>query len=883
MHARCTIVTVGRLAELWSEHGSPDAVATEMLKRWPSEVQPKPAVRTLGNRIRDLDQGRPMWWERRPLALRRLAAVLRLDDDELAEVLRPTGDVLHPAALPIAALGSLRPLRVDRDDPCPGLPPEVLAPEQWTRHWWVCPDPWTRDLVEAWHRHRARTAIRRAPTWQDAKEILPWAGRVLLVLTDQHQPVVADLFDRPGLFLCVLAPCPAQHHPKRPTWTEIDSRPPSAWIAELVAWARARGHAGGGLRTRGTRLGEQLAASSGWFEDPRHALELCGLAEEIGELPAQVAEIARRHVQRLWRRPDPALAPRRAWLGDHGLTNLIALIEAALHQYGFFMPYRLRRPQWEALVPLDAHARDVETAHARLKKARTVDPGLRDDLLAALDPAPRHFVDDLITAGILVPSSDDTLQIDTPWLTKGLVDAAVEQIDRSPLTVWAERLIQPVLAHHAILKLAADWQDRRYQRIDDILSTPYVDSLPLQLAIDACLRGAGLARVLGAELPRERVALLWRHLPSILRSTREDALPASRFIGKADAWLLDDQGFALAAVLLSELLDPGQRGPFEPLWLPGLSRTTAWAILDPLDQLFRAQVERREDSDLLDGLLRLGSRWLDHCGEFGRAHSVQELLMPAWLVKHALEAPTRQVLKRLGSHHLSPHFPRVMRRYCVLQDLDFPAVMEACWRAWTPSAGSDHRHPWLWLARDLPNDAQLPWRHLPPDLIRQTYRADLSTRNAGLFPNAWRLFNRPQWEAWLDIIGEHEDLWHMDEAWRHMPEDVLFTALDRGLLERFDIDANEVVWSRMNTVLLAQLADLQRRRPATVWRLIRNAPDRYQETCVDLLIRWLQDEPSGDRAEAASAYLGDVVGRRSRFAPRAWAALQEAATGTRGY
>lgn len=868
---------MGQLASYWSEYGSPDAVAAVMLKRWPPEVKPRPAVRTLGNRLRDLDHGKPEWWskETRQPVVHRLAVVLKLEDDDLAALLRPATGAQHSAAVPLATLGQLRPLRLDRDDLFPGLPSQLLAPESWTRHWWGCTDPRTRELVAAWHTHRARTAVLRHSTWADALDELPRVGRVLLVLDHQVDAVRTALPEFPGLFLCVVAPYPVVQNNQRPTWTEIPAPRPQTWIADLAAWVLPRGHTAGGLRTRGARIVDRLTEYAESFSGPRDALELCGLLEEIGSEPRRGADLARRHVELLWRLHDPALAPRRTWLREHGFASLVALAEAVYYHHGYYLLYSLPRNDWEALVPNEAHARSVEQAYERLKLARSLDPALRAELLSALEPGPRYFLDDLCTAGILVTTAEGRLRIDPPWLAWCLLDAVREQHSRAPLTTWAERLTSPVIATDAIRTLVEDWQHGRYSRLDEILDAP-PDTLPRQLALDACLRSAGVARLLGADLPRERVALLWRALPAITRPIGGSTLPQSLFTSAEGSWWLDNRGFALAVVLLSEMQSPDERGPYAPLWQHGLRRGDGLHLLDPLDTLFRDHVKPGTGAyaEMRDGLLRLGARWLAHCGEFGRDFSIPELLMPAWLVQSILGTPSQDTLKLLRSYHLSSDFSALMQRHCELHGLDFAAVAERCWRAWQPGEDPDHRHPWFWIARDRPDEAQLPWRHLPPDLICGVYKADFLTTNHGVFPNAWRLFGPPQWQAWLDILPETDDIWRLRDAWRHMPDDILVDALDRGLLELFSSDADATVWSRMHAVLLVRLGELRLRRAATVWRLVRNAPPEHENACLDLVLGWLRDPSTGDHAADAAAYLRTLIARRSTLAPQAWAVLR---------
>ncbi|MDC0668156.1 hypothetical protein [Nannocystis radixulma] len=858
---------MGLLTDYWSKR-SPNAVGAEMLKRWPSEAGRKLDARTLGNRLRDLDAGETGWWirpERRPI-VRRLAEVLALEEDELDEMLRAPS-TRDPAVRSLTAVGDLAPLRLDREDLFPGLPPQVLTPEVWSRHWWEVRDPLTRELVASWHTHRQRTAVIRRATWEDAIDDMPRSGRVLLVLDAQVEPV-RSAPELPSLFLCVLAPCPAYRSDRQSPWNRIADLPPDSWLDALAVWAQRRGRSGGGLRTArdATALIQCLGPHKQWLNGPRDALELCGLFEQIGCKERSPREVARCYVQQLWK--HDRLAPRRAWLGERGAGSLIAMIEGAICGHGYAWFGGLTPPQWEELVPGEAHARGAERAHARLKAAQKFDSALRKELLAALEPGPSYFIDDLCTAGILVPALRGALRIEPSWLSGCLIEAAREDMRGRPFETWCERLLQPQVAQDAFGWLAEEWMKGEFVRVEQILAYDGEPTLPYRLAVDLCLRAAGYVRLLGHEVSVQRVEALWGRLPLIVAPAAEGVLPPPLIASRVGHSWLAAGGFAVSLVVLSELLPEGRRGAYEPLWRPGLSRETAWNVLDRVDELFRQCLER--PSVVLDGLLRLGARWFAQCGVFGRRFGPQEILMPAWLVAQFNgDRIDPEVLKMLSQYHLSPHFPALMARHCELHGIDFAALVERCWRAWA-SAARGEEHPWYWWARDRPEAAETVWRHLPPDLIRGAGKRAFTDPDSRVFPNAWRLFGREQWEAWLDAVAGEEHEWSHWEAWEYMPNEHLLEHLRRGTLERFATNADTLVWTNLGHALMEQLGVLWRERPATAWRLVRRAPEAQQLACLEAVDDWIGSHATDEDVQHASMFLHELVTSRSPLAPRAW-------------
>lgn len=871
VHAPCMIRRMGMLALFWSpDLDSPDAVAREMLKRWPEAAGPKPQPRTLGNRIRDLDSGENAWWvkgARRPV-VRRLAQVLKLEDDDLEVLLRASSPNEHPGSRKLSVLGELKSLRLDQEDLFPGLPPKVLASEQWTRHWWAVEDRATRELVALWHSHRQRTAVIHSGTWDDAIAELPRSGRVLLILNEQVVPVSANLGELPNLHLCVLAPCQAPH--SQLGWTAILDSTPQTWIEDLVAWVRPRGNTAGGLRKESAlRITKHLTDYAQWLTGPRAALELCGLLEVIGFKATSPRDLARHYLRLSWSQNATALAPRRSWLQAQGAASLVALVEEATYWHGDRWFFRgLSRPEWELLAPAETHARGVEQAHARLVKAGrgTIDRTLREALLADLEPSPRFFIDDLCTSGILAPAADGSVRIEPRWLAGCLRQAALEDTRDRPWESWTERLTQPVLAHHMLGVLKQDWISGNFPRIDQILAHESDASLPHTIAVDLCLRAAGLARIAGAALSQERIEALWKRLHLIVKPM-DEGVPGPLFSSSGEAWEFGRRGFAVSIALLSELLPAGFRGPYEALWQSGPPHSLPWTVLRPIDELFE---NHRHQPSLLDALLGLGARWLARSTDTSNPGALPEFMQPAWLVAQFLgETPSDEAFRMVEQLD-----PGLMKRHCELAGTEFGAFADRCWRCWYQRPGNREQHPWFWFARHRLEEARIVWPHLPADLILDVLReVFMNSRGAGVFPNAYQLLGREQWGPWFAMADDSNSHRHDHRAWQYMPEEILLDRLRRGGLDKFSTTTDQIIWLRMGDGLIEHLAALRQQDPKTAWRLIRNAPPPLQVACLDAVTDWLRENATDEQAVHASAFLESLVVTRSHLAPRAWAVL----------
>ena len=910
VHGACTVHTphMGRLAELWKGR-SPDAVATALHRRWPAAAGDRPKnPRTIGNRLRELDQGKELtYWRKRPALVHALARELKVDDAELAPLLGDSAGAQVAAGLKFTAIGELRSLALDRENLFPGLPEEVLSPERWTRHWWRVPDRLTRDLVARWHELHQRAAVLRKPTWEDALPVLPRSGRVLLVLDAQTEPTrdelrsagmprmvlakraepsLDSLHGLHGLFLCVLAPSAAYADAQAAfgtdVWNVVDDRAPDEWLAHLAAWARDRARPGGGLRKKSAQelLSTRLSEYAGWFAGPREALELCALLDEIGCGPHDERTLARRYLESLWREHDETLGPRRAWLRAHGFSTLLALVCEAIFREGDAWLAGLPYSSWEALVPGNALASDVEEARALLRLGPLTE-NLRAQVLARLEPGPRQFIDDLAAVGMLDRRVNGPLQVVPHWQAMCVRKAALEDMLSGPWDLWAARLAQPVFAAAAVSTLARALAAGDFARLDEVLTRATDREYAHLLALDTCVRAAGLARLRGAELPRERVAALWRAIGPILQPALDGELPQPLFFGADQQRLLGHDVFVVACLSLTEVLTNEEAGAFAALWQPGLGSQSTRALQAPTDELF-GRLLKRPSRDL-DGMLRLGARWLERCEPFGAPDDVPEFILPAWIVRELIrDTPAPEIWKCLQGHPIALELPALMHRYCELAGLPFQEVIERAWRAWDWAASDGDPPRWFWWVRDAPRQAARVWKHLPADVMRGPLRSRLTERHSRIYPNAWRVLDAAQWTTWMEIVRGIDRLRTRHDlvaALQHLPESLLHSALSSGILEEFPGTAFEIVWARLGDTLPDRLPELRRQRTRTAWSLLRCAPEPWRPACLDLLLEWLDALDASETLDA-EAFLRSCIATRGPLAPRAWDGLRLLATRT---
>ncbi len=156
----------------------------------------------------------------------------------------------------LADLKGAKPLDLAREDPFPGLPPQVLTPHMWEAHWWRARPDEEAEVVATFLRARRLARVVRAETWTEALDNLPDRGAVLVILTTEEATLEANVEDVPARLALLVAAqtgAPATENPgpwKRGSfgipsiaesgWGKFSNPQPEEWIEPLLRWVHGR-------------------------------------------------------------------------------------------------------------------------------------------------------------------------------------------------------------------------------------------------------------------------------------------------------------------------------------------------------------------------------------------------------------------------------------------------------------------------------------------------------------------------------------------------------------------------------------------------------------------------------------------------------------------
>ena len=213
-----------------------DALAKALVKTPgfpPGEVPQK--IRSLGNRLRDLDKGATaatQWLEARREVRACLLKVLDWREADLQRVLHPGPEPAFETLVELEDVQLVRPLDLRKYPLFPGIPQMALSPDRWRRHWWFAPAGSGRTLSGRWLDARGAATFLRPRTAEELAEALPSSGSVYIDLERADPGTIRSLYRLPDT-LRVLIAAP---YGSPDGWAMFGSDPAAAWGADLMRW-----------------------------------------------------------------------------------------------------------------------------------------------------------------------------------------------------------------------------------------------------------------------------------------------------------------------------------------------------------------------------------------------------------------------------------------------------------------------------------------------------------------------------------------------------------------------------------------------------------------------------------------------------------------------
>jgi hypothetical protein len=724
---------------------------------WPADSRIQ--TRSLATLFSRLDRGQDLSWlaERQAVQVA-LARVLGTPVDEVQKVVSTT---LHAATADLRLvrlhdLPAARPLDLGADPLPPGFPPEAIEPG--TRAlWWVAPPDGGRTLVGRWLRARGRTVVLEGEAGSPVS-----SPPVYVDLGDGQEPPPP----RPGLCVAASRPPPAS------SGFEVIHSPPLAEVApELVPWAIER-------LPRTTRLSAESALpyladrlASGLFRNWGALLGLIGLIDELGvrELSSRpLPRVAQRFVEvRVGRAVDTSM-PYAGWLRRSLYPALVAMSERAFVESNRSLAEPRSSDAWMQLVPPELE-RNVDVDWMRLSLAQ-IDTNIRtrdvERAAKRLPPGAFRLVTTLEQAGLLRRKSEEALKLGPAWLRALLEREAIDALlSRSPFE-WGEALLRP----HAAGEIAEALLDRTLSGG----ASPLVPVLDLEApeqpayaaASDLAFRAAGVALLLGAEVPQEVLEGLFQanaelsvdldpgpplpriELVSDEKFTREDA--AAR--GRA---LLARGTYHLAALAISERMERRAHARLAALdpWHHTNPHPTLAAAYDEIRAALATNPPWRSAALLL----------------IARARAVVgNVLGPE--DPHPLEAPAQMLdeiqhgVLAFSTIEAAAAEPRWLDTILALadeRDVSHAEVARSVWAAWDQAERPEGAG---FLAPEAA-ERGLFWRYVPAPLL-EALLVDCRQKTV-----PYEVFEDEQWSAFSRALVRAPELAGERDAWAAMPAD----------------------------------------------------------------------------------------------------------------
>lgn len=747
-----------------------DALAEAALEdpSWPSEYQPQP--RSLAAIFSKLDREVELeWLVDRPGVQQTLAKLLGRPVPDFREALgRPSSrESDESRRIRLRDLPFARALDLLEEDLCPGLPPLVLRPREWSRLWWHAPSGAGRSLVGNWLAARGLARFVRGPTWAAAAGRLPEHGPVFVEIENCEPEPVATSLPR----VCVAA---AFYPRDREGWQILESPSPRTYLEDLIEWVGDRLPSGARFERRRVLqwLEGDVLRESGNIHSLGAALGLLGLVDEWGleELEGKsLRELARLHFRATLTRAAKNGNEDANWVRRLGFKVLVAIGQSVLTDANESWDEPRDFEAWFELVP-EEHQRGADLEWMKLSLSLAKSPLQSADLEKAarqVPPGAYRIVRTLQAVGMLrAYGAEDDLRFEPRWFSHAIeLEARAALIQLSSFE-WGEALLRPSSAGWVAEGVMARLRRSDFRAVEQVLDLQ-ADESPAQVAALECVFvGVGLALLRGAEVPADQLEALWDEQLRLRVELPEGRVRRRIEYAPGAEPLLDFGVWLLAALAIGEQL-PEKRGLRHPLLRP-------WTLPGPvagLREIYAAiagALAALQEEDLFGPALALLDRLRTALGSLeqtgGGAHPLE--LPGIFLDELEHGVLTFQTWQALAEHELSL---RAVECLAKSRGVDSDRVSSAVLGAWQVAGFPE--------ASLLTESAWAPalFRHASPEWLGEWLSAPASFGRARIF----ELLND---EQWLELEPLFESGVSKDEAaaWASMPFEIAQRILSRS-------------------------------------------------------------------------------------------------------
>lgn len=890
------------VGEIDRDLAGPRPLAKAMLDNWPKErgkSQPKGGVSSLASQLSKVDREPASRWIRAEwrqrvvedtVGMRHGSVARRLDDLEVAA----PGDALHLDAVPGCVIDLSTAMLP------PGLPPELEHPQSWNRLWWFAPSGSGRSLVGQMLEATQRATFVRATTWEAVEKAIRASSESAPVLVELEGalggPVPESIRKTEANRFCIAAPFLPAALPQPPTSLRDKERaaPPAHWpgqltmasfdaetVGLLLRWV-ARGLAGAN--------DPNVTAATSWLRQEvlpvlgigtlTDALSLVSLYLEYEDRchGQPLSDLARMYIeQRLLTSREAGPNPPSAEVYE----RLVQMARKCIARGSAPWSERRTRKEWAALLPAGLTPDLVdEIVHATAAEDPSAAASVRNALTKLLG-TPEALVDALVRALVLKATGRSRLYAIQPhWLRETVLSEAVTAtLDGGDVDEIGEAALHPEYAE----SVAAEMVSRVARGDLDVVRTA-IDGENAGIAETAVLElsfvAAGLAVLIGMELPSELLDKLWNAEMSLPRPTGR--LPGPLLQAPREQQeqtpVLHVGLWYLAALAISE----GKEEPTEPAvlqpWLGAEVSYEGSQVLMLAHHGVRALRERGVGEALVSAAYRLGSRLLDARGAAVLLPGFQSpcvLQYPAFLVQ-------RTQLGDLEPEHLrilqDPEFPLdELDIEAAKREVEWAAIARCIWTTWVRSGDSVDRRERLPMEHEWWRDRL--FREIPGDAIREgAYKLIDDPRNADLSG-----FGDEQWQAVLEVIsGDLLQLEHYrGPAWiKAMPAKWIRKAVEQRVLNGHPAwSCAAALWTEHPASVVDGLQVLLAKTGFRdeAFMIIHSAPDAHKRTVFDLVHASLQGRTCADQElRSVWSWAQELVTQRVPFWRDAYELMVEA-------